>query len=84
MLKMYFGLALIGTALQATSVSADSAASGWELTQFHPQMFQMAIATNKKTGRKMTVVRVTDGSVMALVPSTELWERMKQSPDDRS
>ena len=49
----------------------------WDLSGFKPQTFEMGVATNKKTGHKMHVIRLKDGTVMAMVPAVPLWDVMK-------
>ena len=62
-----------------TGSSAWAEASGdWDLSGFTSQTVAMGVATNKKTGHKMHVIRLKDGSIVAMVPAMPLWEMMRE------
>jgi hypothetical protein len=65
------------------SFAAQSEESGWTFSPFKEQSFEVGTATDKK-GHHMMVIRMKDGSMMAVVPATPLWDLMKSMQDDRS
>ena len=61
-----------------TAVLAQGTATGdWDISAFSNQTVEMAVATDRKTGHKMRVIRMKSGDLMAIVPATPLWALMK-------
>lgn len=61
----------VGGALAQTPTTSGGL-DGYELSQFETKEMSVAVATDKKSGRKFNVVKLPSGKMMILLSSTKL------------